>query len=75
MREEYGTRFGGVAGWEYWDAGRDDGDVGMRVGGEPWRWVARIGRSVFGEGNRDENRKGRRIGGERDCWRKCGRVI
>lgn len=42
LKEKYGDRFGGVSGWEYWDAGTGDKDMGMQVGGEPWRWVERV---------------------------------
>ena len=44
LRIEYGAAFGGVAGWEYWDAGSSDKDlmVSKENGGEPWRWVKRI---------------------------------
>jgi len=35
--------FGGVAGWEYHDAGMSDG------GREPWEWVKRIGEALFME--------------------------
>ncbi|KAK0112434.1 hypothetical protein ONS96_001675 [Cadophora gregata f. sp. sojae] len=39
-----GTResFGGVSGWEYWDAGQSE-DVVI----EPWMWVKRIGEALF----------------------------
>lgn len=33
--------FGGVAGWEYHDAGATDGLT------EPWEWVKRIGAALF----------------------------
>lgn len=33
--------FGGVAGWEYHDAGFTDGKM------EPWEWVKRIGEAIF----------------------------
>jgi hypothetical protein len=33
--------FGGVAGWEYYDAGVTDGGM------EPWEWVERIGEALF----------------------------
>jgi len=42
LKEKYRERFGGVSGWEYWDAGSGDKDMGMQVGGEPWRWVERV---------------------------------
>jgi len=42
LKEKYGDTLGGVSGWEYWDAGSGDKDMGMQVGGEPWRWVARV---------------------------------
>ena len=42
LKEKYGQNFGGVSGWEYWDAGSGDTDMGMQVGGEPWRWIARV---------------------------------
>ncbi|KAN0103495.1 glycoside hydrolase family 18 protein [Hyaloscypha variabilis] len=42
LRALYGE-FGGVAGWEYHDAGRTDG---WR---EPWEWVKRIGDALFVE--------------------------
>ena len=34
--------FGGVAGWEYYDAGLTD-----REEMEPWEWVKRIGQALF----------------------------
>ena len=34
--------FGGVVGWEYWDAGSGDNLA------QPWQWVQAIGNSVFG---------------------------
>jgi len=34
--------FGGVDGWEYFDAGSSDGDS------EPWQWVQSIGSALFG---------------------------
>ena len=34
--------FGGVVGWEYWDAGSGDNIA------QPWQWVQAIGNSVFG---------------------------
>ena len=40
LRGLYGS-FGGVAGWEYHDAGVTDG------GREPWEWVKRIGEALF----------------------------
>ncbi|KAF4627495.1 hypothetical protein G7Y89_g10657 [Cudoniella acicularis] len=41
LRELY-PGFGGVAGWEYHDAGMSDGDVY-----EPWAWVKKIGQALF----------------------------
>lgn len=41
LREMY-PGFGGVAGWEYYDAGGTDVPVL-----EPWEWVARIGEALF----------------------------
>jgi hypothetical protein len=34
--------FGGVAGWEYYDAGMSDGDVY-----QPWSWVKKVGQALF----------------------------
>jgi len=42
LKEKHGENFGGVSGWEYWDAGTGDKDMGMQMGGEPWRWVQRV---------------------------------
>ncbi|KAH8807630.1 glycoside hydrolase family 18 protein [Xylogone sp. PMI_703] len=42
--------FGGVAGWEYWDAGSSDKEFGGDGGGndgKPWRWVKRVGEALF----------------------------
>lgn len=69
LRERYGDNFGGVAGWEYWDAGKDDADMGMREGGEPWRWVMRVSRAVFG--SEDGKRKGRGSVWGGECWKRC----
>jgi hypothetical protein len=33
--------FGGISGWEYWDAGGTDGEL------KPWEWVKSIGDVVF----------------------------
>ena len=41
LRGMYGE-FGGVAGWEYWDAGVSDGGI------EAWEWVKRVGEALFG---------------------------
>jgi hypothetical protein len=41
----YGSDFGGVAGWEYFDAGSADEDGGWID--KPWKWVQRIGSAVF----------------------------
>lgn len=42
-------RFGGVAGWEYFDAGGSDkGEDGAKV--ENWEWVKRVGGVLFGGG-------------------------
>lgn len=41
LRAKYPT-FGGVDGWEYFDAGSSDSLT------EPWEWVKAIGSSVFG---------------------------
>lgn len=43
-------QFGGVAGWEYWDAGSSDKEFKGKEGGnggEPWRWVKRVGDVLF----------------------------
>ena len=48
LRQEFGERFGGIAGWEYWDSGTDDREIGtMAVGGEPWKWVQRVAEAIF----------------------------
>jgi hypothetical protein len=41
LKSKYPT-FGGVDGWEYFDAGVGDGDA------QPYQWVQAIGSSVFG---------------------------
>lgn len=41
LKAKYPT-FGGVDGWEYFDAGSGDGDT------QPFQWVQAIGSSVFG---------------------------
>jgi hypothetical protein len=41
LRGLYGGGFGGVAGWEYFDAGSTDGGI------ENWEWVKRIGQALF----------------------------
>lgn len=33
--------FGGVSGWEYFDAGKGDGDA------HPWQWVKAVGHALF----------------------------
>ena len=35
--------FGGVTGWEYWNAGLNDNAVEER-----WEWVRDIGRALYG---------------------------
>ncbi|KAE9372624.1 glycoside hydrolase family 18 protein [Stipitochalara longipes BDJ] len=45
LYEEQGG-FGGVAGWEYFDAGSGDGYDGEVV--ENWQWVKRVGEVLFG---------------------------
>ncbi|KAI9744627.1 MAG: Cyclin-dependent kinase catalytic subunit [Claussenomyces sp. TS43310] len=40
LHSEYST-FGGVYGWEYFDAGSSDGDA------NPWQWVQQIGNALF----------------------------
>jgi chitinase len=74
LKEMYGEDFGGVSAWEYWDAGSQDKDMGMRIGGEPWRWVQRIAKAVFGD--EEVERRGRGLKGvkrSRECWRQCAR--
>jgi hypothetical protein len=41
LRQEY-SDFGGVVGWEYYDAGTADGLA------NPWQWVKQIGSDLFG---------------------------
>ncbi|KAK3058792.1 hypothetical protein LTR09_000357 [Extremus antarcticus] len=41
LKEDYGN-FGGVDGWEYFDAGREDGLS------RPWMWAKQIGKTLFG---------------------------
>jgi hypothetical protein len=53
LKAKYPT-FGGVDGWEYFDAGVADGDS------QPFQWVQSIGRSVFGTAR--ENAVERRTG-------------
>jgi hypothetical protein len=36
-RKNYGSRFGGIMGWEYFNAGMDHGAAA------PWEWVREIG--------------------------------
>ncbi|KAK4502288.1 hypothetical protein PRZ48_005713 [Zasmidium cellare] len=36
------ANFGGDVGWEYWDAGSNDGYS------DPWQWVKEIGTAIFG---------------------------
>jgi hypothetical protein len=43
LRKEY-PGFGGMAGWEYYNAGKSD-DEGM----QPWEWVKKVGEALFGE--------------------------
>jgi len=38
--------FGGIAGWEYFDAGSSDGYDGEVV--ENWKWVKKVGEVLFG---------------------------
>ncbi|KXS93387.1 hypothetical protein AC579_3418 [Pseudocercospora musae] len=42
LKANYGSKFGGTNGWEYWDAGRNDNMS------EPWKWVGTLGNSVYG---------------------------
>ncbi|KAG9242895.1 glycoside hydrolase family 18 protein [Calycina marina] len=71
LKEKYGNSFGGVSGWEYWDAGSGDRDMGMQVGGEPWRWLQRVAKAVHGAEDevRGRGRKSMAFNGE--CLRKC----
>jgi len=73
LKEVYGEKFGGVSAWEYWDAGSGDRDMGMRVGGEPWRWVMRVAKAVFGDGEKSKvrGRGTKDVKSSRDCWRQC----
>lgn len=48
LRTTYGASFGGVAGWEYWDAGVKDGLA------YPYQWVQPMGASAFGVAKRSE---------------------
>ncbi|KAI5358269.1 putative glycoside hydrolase family 18, catalytic domain, glycosyl hydrolase family 18 (GH18) active [Septoria linicola] len=41
LRANYGTKFGGLNAWEYWDAGRSDKLT------EPYKWIGAIGNSLF----------------------------
>ncbi|KAM3425064.1 hypothetical protein BST61_g7031 [Cercospora zeina] len=45
LKANYGSKFGSVNGWEYWDAGRSDSL------NEPYKWVGQIGNSIFGTTN------------------------
>jgi hypothetical protein len=45
--EEMGG-FGGIAGWEYYNAGMSDGDGDTGVKVENWEWVRRVGQVLFG---------------------------
>ena len=40
--------FGGIAGWEYFDAGASDGNSENGVRVENWEWVRRVGEVLFG---------------------------
>lgn len=51
--------FGGVDGWEYFDAGSSDGD------GKPWEWVKSIGGSLFGTAAGNNTLSKKRIAKER----------
>lgn len=48
LRTTYGSAFGGVVGWEYWDAGAKDGLAW------PYQWVQPMGASAFGVAKRSE---------------------
>lgn len=37
--------FGGDVGWEYWDAGGNDGYS------DPWQWVKDVGSAIFAQSN------------------------
>jgi len=41
LRKKY-SNFGGVDGWEYFDAGSNDGFTGS-----PWQWVKQIGNALY----------------------------
>lgn len=73
IRETYEDRFGGVSAWEYWDAGSNDSDMGMRVGGEPWRWMQRVAKVVFGESEIVRGRRAAHTDGERK-WAECLKI-
>lgn len=42
LRAQYGTSFGGVDGWEYFNAGNSDGFA------QPYEWTRAIGADLFG---------------------------
>lgn len=53
LQDEY-RNFGGVDGWEYFDAGSSDGLA------RPWMWTKRIGKVLFGDhSKRDITRRSR----------------
>lgn len=53
LKSDY-SNFGGVDGWEYFDAGSSDGL------NKPWQWVKQIGDSLFGNSSkRDITRRSR----------------
>jgi len=52
LRGDYGTNFGGVFGWEYFDAGTGDNLS------SPWQWVKQIGSDLF---SASKSARGRRL--------------
>lgn len=44
LRRATRDSFGGVSGWEYWDAGQSEHE---KI--EPWMWVKKVGEALFEE--------------------------
>lgn len=53
LRSQY-SNFGGVDGWEYFDAGSSDGLS------KPWKWTKQIGQALFGSSSKVKRRTGRK---------------
>ncbi|KAH6706455.1 glycoside hydrolase superfamily [Leptodontidium sp. MPI-SDFR-AT-0119] len=55
LRRDTRDSFGGVSGWEYWDAGQSEFE---KI--EPWMWVKKVGEALFEELPYEEENNGQK---------------